>query len=509
MALNLISSIIVFAIQLLVNFLLAPFILRSLGDEAYGLLTLANSLVSYGYILTMVINSVSGRFIAFEYHAGRVLLASKYYSSVLVINMIFSLLICLSSALFIYKIDAIINLSPELKSDAQIAFGLYFANFCLGLFNGIFSALAFVVNKVYLIAFRSALASLVFGALVFGLYYFLEPMISYSAFAALISSIVVFISSLFIVKKLGLKVRFRLRYTRLRLLKALFKSGAFNSFNSLSYSIINGADLLLCNLLLNPAMVGIMAISKSLIMTIESFIAMLSGVFSPKLTELYAKNLKAELIHNLRFALRAQAFICLPPICAFVGLGAEFYTLWLPFKSSSEIAFIYALAMIAAAPALFSACMYPLLSLNIIVNSLRRPAMANLVMALCTFCSQFALLSLTNLGLWAMFVCASVCYMARILLFDIANAARNLELKKSTFFIDFARNLAAFIALLAIILALKSLILFSFSWLLLVLFGALFCLFGYLFLFFVLFNKEQKTLFLELIKAKLLKVKKC
>lgn len=108
-----------------------------------------------------------------------------------------------------------------------------------------------------------------------------------------------------------------------------------------------------------------------------------------------------------------------------------------------------------------------------------------------------------------MFVCASVCYMARILLFDIANAARNLELKGSTFFIDFARNLVAFIALLAIILALKSLILLSFSWLLLVLFGALFCLFGYLFLFFVLFNKEQKTLFLELIKAKLLKVKKC
>ena len=165
--------------------------------------------------------------------------------------------------------------------------------------------------------------------------------------------------------------------------------------------------------------------------------------------------------------------------------------------------------MIAAAPALFSACMYPLLSLNIIVNSLRRPAMANLVMALCTFCSQFALLSLTNWGLWAMFVCASVCYMARILLFDIANAARNLGLKKSTFFIDFARNLVAFIALLAIILALKSLILLSFSWLLLVLFGALFCLFGYLFLFFVLFNKEQKTLFLELIKAKFLKVKKC
>ena len=56
MALNLISSIIVFAIQLLVNFLLAPFILRSLGDEAYVLLTLAKPLVSYSYILPIMIH---------------------------------------------------------------------------------------------------------------------------------------------------------------------------------------------------------------------------------------------------------------------------------------------------------------------------------------------------------------------------------------------------------------------------------------------------------------------
>ena len=48
MGLNLISSIVVFATQLSISFFLTPFILKNLGNEAFGFLTLANSIVSYG-----------------------------------------------------------------------------------------------------------------------------------------------------------------------------------------------------------------------------------------------------------------------------------------------------------------------------------------------------------------------------------------------------------------------------------------------------------------------------
>lgn len=507
MALNLISSIVVFAVQMLINFLLAPFILRSLGDEGYGLLSLANSIVAYTYILTMVVNSVVGRFVAYEYHKGNLLLASKYYSSVLVINIIFSVFICLSSAIFIFYLEHFINVSKELYIDAQITFGLYFTNFCLGLFNAMLCTMPFIANKIYLIAVRSAISSVIFAFCIFGFYYFLKPMIAYAACSALIASIFVFFSSLIIVKRLNLGVKFRIKLARLRLLIALLKSGIWNSFNSLSYNIINGVDILLCNLLLSPVATGILAISKALILTIESFIAMLSNIFSPKFVEFYAKKDIRALLKEIRFAIKVEAFISLTPICVFITLGSEFYTLWLPFKSSLQIHEIYILAMISAVPALLLACMYPLLNTNIVANKLRRPVIANFIMAVFSISLQFLALKYTDYGLYAMFVIASFSYTCKILIFDITNSARNLKLPKFTFFKDFFANLFIFILLGAYVFMIKSFFSVN-SWLDFVIVGLILVLFSYTFCLFAIFDKEQKKLLFAFIKQKISRGKK-
>ena len=70
MLINLISSIIVFIVSMGINFFLTPFILKSLGNEAYGFVGLSNAIVSYAAVITVAINSVSGRFVAYEWHRG-------------------------------------------------------------------------------------------------------------------------------------------------------------------------------------------------------------------------------------------------------------------------------------------------------------------------------------------------------------------------------------------------------------------------------------------------------
>lgn len=508
MALNLISSIVVFAIQLLINFLLAPFILGTLGDEAYGFLSLANSIVSYGYILTVVINSVAGRFVAYEFHRGNLLAASRYYSSVLVINLIFSVAICAISAIFILNLDYFINISQSLYFDAQLTFGVYFINFCLGLFNAILTAHAFVKNKIYLIAVRSAISSVIFAICIFGFYYFLRPMIAYAAISALTASIFVFFSSLLIARRLNLGIKFRFKFTRVKMLVSLLKSGAWNSFDMVSYNLINSVDILLYNILINAASMGILAVSKAAILIIESFIAMISAVFSPKFVEFYSKNDLNSLVAEIKFAIKTQAFLALTPICVFVAIGSEFYALWLPFKSAEQIAEIYSLALIATAPALFSACMYPLLNLNIVTNKLRRPAIANMIMAISSVVAQFIALKYINYGLYAIFTIASFCYMSRILFFDIINAALNLNLPKITFFRDFFKNLFVFILLAVFIFFLKSFFMPQ-SWLELILLGLGLIIFGYVFSLFAIFDGEQKKLLYSLAKQKIFKGQKC
>ena len=129
MYLNLLTTIIVFALQTAINFFLTPYILRVLGDEAYGFLALANSLVNYGFILTLVINSVASRFIASSYHKGNFARASKFYSSVIVANLIFSLIVALVSFVFLIKIQSVINISQALLSDVRATMAIYFINF--------------------------------------------------------------------------------------------------------------------------------------------------------------------------------------------------------------------------------------------------------------------------------------------------------------------------------------------------------------------------------------------
>ena len=255
MALNLISSIVVFIIQLLINFFLAPFIISTLGDEAYGFLGLANSIVNYGYILTVVINSVAGRFVAYEYHRGDRLRASKYYSSVLVVNFIFSLLICALSAAFISNLNYFINVSPTLYTDVQLTLAIYFANFCLGLFNAVLTCHAFIKNKVYLITVRNAISTALFATCILALYYFLPAHIFYAAVSAIVGTIFVFVSALGVNARLATGVKFRLKLFRAKMLGELLKSGSWNSFNMISYTLINSVDLLLCNIFISTTIV--------------------------------------------------------------------------------------------------------------------------------------------------------------------------------------------------------------------------------------------------------------
>ncbi len=491
MALNLIASIVVFSLQMLINFFLTPFILKVLGDEAYGFLGLANSFVNYGYILTLVINSVAGRFVAYEYHRGNLLQASKYYSSVLAVNFIFCIFICVVCSAFILNLKEFINVSEALVDDVKLTMAFYFINFCLGLFNAVLTISAFVKNKLYMISVRNAVSTAIFAFVLVVLFYIFKPMIYYTAISALLASIFVFISAIYITKKLQTGLKFRLKYFRLNLIKKLISSGTWNSFNMLSHTLINGIDLLLCNIFINAASMGILSVSKAAILIAESFIGTVGATFMPKFIELYSKQSINDLINEVKFCLKTLSFISISPVAVFAVLGSEFYTLWLPFKTYYEISFIYNLSLIALMPVIFIAAMQPLLSLNTVTNKLKRPAVANLIMSFSVV--AFQLIFIKDFGLYSIAICASAGYLARIILFDIPNAGVNLNQKMSLFYLVFLRNVFVFAVVLVSILLLKDLVEIK-GWLSFVLAGTIFLLLGYVISFLIVFNKNEKLL---------------
>lgn len=501
MGLNLISSIVVFATQLSISFFLTPFILKNLGNEAFGFLTLANSIVSYGYILTVAINSVAGRFVALEYHKNNIKRANFYFSSVVIVNLFFTLLIAFFSLIFTINLEYFLNITDELTIDVKVMFLLYFLNFCLGLFNTIFTITAFVKNKLYLLSIRNLISSLIFGLGIVVVFYCLAPRLYYVPVCTLFSTIFIFFSTFYMSKLIAPDIVFNKSQFSLKMIKNLLNSGIWNSFNALNRVLLTSVDLLICNIFLNPASMGILAISKSIILIIESFCATISSIFNPILVEFYAKKDIKNIVKNLKFYIKIVGFIITTPCVIFVVFGYDFFSLWLWFKTSFEIKEIYILSMISLVPIIFISYTFVLYNLDSVTNQLKRPAFANFILGISVVLGQILVLKFSDFGLLGIVVLGAILYLCRIVFFDIINAAVNLNLSIFTFYPAIFKNIFVFCILLLVFIFAKEFISLN-SWFDFIFYSFILLVFGYFVNFTLLFSKSEKDIIFSKIISK-------
>lgn len=66
LAINIIANIIAFAVNFVISFFLTPYIVETVGKEAYGFVSLGNNFVNYASLITVALNSMASRFITIE-----------------------------------------------------------------------------------------------------------------------------------------------------------------------------------------------------------------------------------------------------------------------------------------------------------------------------------------------------------------------------------------------------------------------------------------------------------
>ena len=493
MLINLLSSIVVFCVSMGINFILTPFILKSLGNEAYGFVGLSNAIVSYASVITVAINSVSGRFVAYEWHKNNIKKANYYYSSVLVTNIFFVIVVLFLSSIFILNLSSFLNVPNRIENDVKLTFVFYFINFCVGLFNGVITVSIFVKNRLYLLSIRNAISSGILALLIVTFFYFFDPMIAYIAISALISSLFILFSTIFISSSLTPELKFTLTNFNFKLLKELLSSGIWNSFNALNRILLTGMDLFICNIFINANATGLLAVAKAAPIILESFVAQLSSIFAPKFVELYSKENIVALINDAKFSMRVVAFIISVPAAIFVVFGMEFYQLWLPFKNDIEITLIYNISMITLVPIIFISFVFSLFNLDNTTNQLRRPAIANTILGVSTILAQILIIKFSNFGIYGIVIIAAIFYSVRILGFDLINAALNLKVKFNTFYGVYFKNLIVFAIITFIFFEISKFIKIL-SWFDFILVTLIFLSFGYLICIFLFFNKFERDI---------------
>ena len=82
LAINMICSVIAFALNLGIGFFITPYITSQFGAEAYGFVTLANDVANYASLFTIALNSMASRFLMLERVRKNYKEEQQYFSSI-------------------------------------------------------------------------------------------------------------------------------------------------------------------------------------------------------------------------------------------------------------------------------------------------------------------------------------------------------------------------------------------------------------------------------------------
>lgn len=500
---NLIAQVIAFGINLGISFFLTPFIVEKIGVEANGFVSLANNFVEYAQLITISINSMAGRFITIKLHQKNPEDANKYFSSVFIANLIFSVVLTILSIVLITFIDRFMNISTAILTDVRILWAFIFGNFILGLFTSTFNVSTFVKDRLDLNAFCNIKGYIIRIIILLVCYIAFDIHVWYIGLALFCMGLYNLIKNINYAKTLTPELRISKNNFNVKAIVELLKSGIWNTISKLSSILSSGLDLLITNIFISATAMGILSLAKTIPTIILSLFGTIAAIFAPSLTISYAKGDSIEIKHQLNSSIKILGILSSIPLAILIGFGKEFYSLWAPTQDSS---LLYILTLINCANLIFALPLEPLYNVFTATNKIKTSSLALISFSTLSLATTFVLLKLvpddTNLKMFVILGVSSFYNIVRVLTFLPMYGAKCLNFKLNTFYGPIIKNTISVIILSIIGLAIKYIININ-SWIMLIFSCILIALLGLIINSTIILDKTERRDFYNKLKERL------
>lgn len=502
-ALNFTAQLAVLGSQFIISFVLTPIVLQKLGDEAYGFVGLVNNFVSYVAIITAALNAMASRFITVSYHADKKRDTEEYYSSVFFSNCIMGTAVLIGSIFLAANIESLVSVAPELVADLRITVLLAFLNAAVSLLTVVFGAAAFIKNELYLNSIGQLLGSVLRVGFLLALFWLALPHMWYFSVAGLAATVATGVVQAVVTRKLLPEIKLSLSRFSPPKIWELLKIGVWNSLQNINNLIQTGLDLLIANLFIGGAAMGLLSIAKTVPQALIGLSGSIAGLFYPKMAQAYAYGDKKELTCRFDFAMRFTAAFTIVPLAGFIGFGPSFYALWLPGRAIAELSEIQILSVLTVIALIASALVEPLYYANTLTTKVKGSVLIGFGFSLATMAIEFPLLFLTSLDRLTIIAgVSSILMFVRHALIQPLYCAVVIGVPKRTFYKPLAKELFVLL-LLWIGYAFIDQLGICTSWgSLTIVFLVAGCL-GYAFELFTLFDKDERRAIFRLIESKL------
>lgn len=428
---NLISNILTFVVNMAISLFLSPYIVKTIGADAYGFVALANNFVSYAQITTIALNSMAGRYITIKIHQSDEKTANIYYTSVILSNIIMSVLIGAISIVVVIYLQYLIKIPANIFFDIKILFFVMFLNFIISILTTTHSVAVFIKNRLELSAIRDIVSNIIKVGLLVGLFTIFKPNIVFVGIASLGLILTSALFNIIYKNRLLPSLKFKIENFKFWAIKELLVSGLWNSITKLSQVLLDGLDLWICNLFISPQMMGILSLTKIVPTAIGTLIATLAGIYAPQFTIDYAKGDYTGLSKSVKNSIRNLGVIINVPIVLFIIFGREFYAIWQP---TINTAFLYNLTLLNMGVYVISASINTLYNIFTVVNKVKVNSLVMLANGVLSVLLVFILLKTTNLGVYAIAGVSCILGIFRNLFFTPIYCAKCIKQKIGTFY---------------------------------------------------------------------------
>lgn len=493
------ATLVAFVVQLGINFYLTPYIVGSLGAEAYGFVPLVNNIIGYAGILTTAVNAMAGRFISLELNSGNTWKANVYFNSVLTADAVLALILAIPCFVFSLRPDLVMNVPSYLLEDVRLTFLYTAIGMEFSLIFSVYGVVYYVKNRLDKSSVRTIEGNLLRAGVLVALFAIFSPKIYYVTASVLVLNLYTCIANWYYTKKLMPELSLNFRQYSFKAVKDLVSGGAWNSLNSLSYTLLVSLDLYLANLFVSASVGGQYSIAKIVPTFVTNLGYTLSGVFSPQVMIYYAKKQHEKMLWFVRFSMKFMGLVLTLPIGFLLVFGEEFFKIWTPTESSS---FLHAMSVVTLLALIPTCCTMPAINLFTVTNKLKLPALVTLVCGVLNIILTVPLLIYTNFGIWVIILVAGILDSIKNLFFISIYSGRVVGASPKFFLLTAIRSCCAVVPMV-IVCGIFHLFIRPDSWLLLIATAACCCVVAFPVSLLVTFNKDEMRFMLRILKSRI------
>ncbi len=501
LAKNLLWSLIATTLSYIVSFILTPYITKTLGMDAYGFITLSTTCTSYIDVITVALSAFVTRYIAIEYHNGRLEKAQSYFHSVFVAYMVLLSIMSILVIIAVVNIDSLLYVPDELLADVKILFLMVYVNYCINILGSLFNSLIFIKNKVDISSRNKGMSTILYAFLIIGAMLSIGLKVYSIAIAHMCSAILYFIANVYSSKKVMPEMIINIKlYSRSSLFDVI-SSGIWNSLNNIGAILNNGLDLVVTNRMLNNTIMGQVSVGKQLSNIFNAISQMVCQVFQPKQLEYYSKGDTDNLIDSLVKSIKTSGLIGCTIYGSYVLVGKQFLQLWI----GDNYEYIYLLGLIALGGDIMQISNRPLFYVFTLTNKLKINCWITLLTGLLNFSFMFVLLIITEWGGYVVVGSTVVAYVLTIWCISL-QAKRYLKLRRNPFNHFIIKNYIVTLILIGVGLLFSKCIIVK-GWISLILFAVLSGIVTFSICLIIILNKNERNILFNRILTNLRKMK--